>query len=97
MNLEKEHLMPVVDAIARATGKRPHTATIYRWRTRGVRGARLETVVIGGRRVTSVDAVRRFVRETTASADVASGHTVSVSVRENEQKRACDYLESQGI
>ncbi len=42
-------------------GRAPHPETIARWARRGCRGIRLETVVIGGRRYSSLEAVERFV------------------------------------
>ena len=41
---------------------RPHIATIHRWRMRGVRGVRLETTLVGGRRFTSKEAIERFFK-----------------------------------
>ncbi len=38
----------------------PSPATLYRWALKGVRGVRLETVMMGGRRYTSDEAVDRF-------------------------------------
>jgi hypothetical protein len=46
---------------------RPHIATIHRWRLRGVRGVCLETVLVGGRRYTSRQALERFLAATTAA------------------------------
>jgi hypothetical protein len=40
---------------------RLHRATPIRWADRGVRGFRLETVTIGGRRYTSREALARFI------------------------------------
>ncbi len=37
--------------------------TVRRWGTVGVHGHRLETMWRGGRKCTTVDAVRRFMRE----------------------------------
>jgi Protein of unknown function (DUF1580) len=39
---------------------RPHCATIARWASKGRNGVKLETVVIGGRRFTSLEAVERL-------------------------------------
>ena len=39
---------------------RPHSCTPIRWGTIGVRGCRLETCLIGGRRYTSREALERF-------------------------------------
>ncbi len=40
---------------------RPNVSTFWRWHRHGVKGVQLETVVIGGRRYTSVEALQRFV------------------------------------
>jgi Protein of unknown function (DUF1580) len=42
---------------------RPHCATIARWATKGRHGVKLETVVIGGRRYTSLEAIQRFIAQ----------------------------------
>ncbi|MEO2046022.1 MAG: DUF1580 domain-containing protein [Pirellulales bacterium] len=57
---------------AQATKKlpgRPSLRTVWRWMQRGVKGHRLESVLIGGRRYTSVEAGVRFVVATTATSD----------------------------
>ncbi|MBE7464804.1 MAG: DUF1580 domain-containing protein [Planctomycetes bacterium] len=41
-------------------GRRLHVATLHRWARRGVRGVRLEVRALGGRFVTSVQALDRF-------------------------------------
>jgi hypothetical protein len=41
----------------------PSLCTLWRWRLKGVRGRKLETVVIGGRPYTSVEALARFARQ----------------------------------
>ncbi len=58
--------------------RHPHVSTIYRWRLRGIRGVKLETFLIGGRRYTSVEAIERFteriprlIRAITKSGDDA--------------------------
>ncbi|MEQ8763210.1 MAG: DUF1580 domain-containing protein [Planctomycetota bacterium] len=43
--------------------KRPHTATVYRWTHQGLNGVLLESVQIGSKRYTSVEALQRFTRE----------------------------------
>lgn len=47
-------------------GRRPSAATWWRWSTKGVRGVRLETLLIGGRRMTSREALLRFVAASNA-------------------------------
>lgn len=45
-----------------------HVSCLHRWR-HGVRGVKLETCLIGGRRYTSRQAIERFIAATTATAD----------------------------
>ncbi len=52
--------MAVVDA-ARAEGLRVSPKTALRWALHGAHGVRLETIRVGGRRLTSRAAIRRFV------------------------------------
>lgn len=54
-------------------GRRPGFSTWWRWSTKGIHGVRLETLLCGGRRCTSAEAVARFFERTTA---VASGEPV---------------------
>jgi hypothetical protein len=42
-------------------GKRFHISTIYRWATRGTKGRKLKTVVLGGRTYTTEEALRDFM------------------------------------
>lgn len=46
---------------------RPALSTWWRWWRHGVKGVRLETVVIGGKRYTTASAVRRFAAALTAT------------------------------
>jgi len=46
-----------------------NVSTVWRWAKRGVRGIRLETIMIGGIRYTSVEALQRFFAATTAVSD----------------------------
>jgi hypothetical protein len=57
------------------SGKGVHVSTLWRWSFRGVRGIRLETVLIGGIRYTSREALERFVASTTAAADGTTAAT----------------------
>lgn len=47
-------------------GKRLNISTIYRWMNKGIAGIRLETVLVGGQRYTSLAWVQRFVELSTA-------------------------------
>lgn len=41
---------------------KPHPATLWRWSTHGVRGTRLETWTVGGRRFTTLAALEKFLQ-----------------------------------
>lgn len=59
IDISSEQLVPLHKAAPFVPGN-PHQSTFWRWGTRGVRGVVLETVVIGGRRYTSQQALERF-------------------------------------
>jgi hypothetical protein len=44
-------------------GKNVNRSTIYRWSDTGVRGIKLETIQVGGRRMTTHEAIKRFIME----------------------------------
>jgi Protein of unknown function (DUF1580) len=60
----RERLIPIARVAEHGQlwpeGRAPHPETIARWARRGCRGIRLETVVLGGRRYSSIEAVERF-------------------------------------
>lgn len=49
-------------------GRRVSLATLHRWRLAGVRGHKLETCLVGGRRHTSRQAIDRFIAAGNAPA-----------------------------
>ncbi len=49
-------------------GQHPHPSTVFRHAIQGVDGIRLDTIRVGGRLVTSVEAVGRFIRAVSAAA-----------------------------
>jgi hypothetical protein len=66
---EHEKLFPLAKAGQHVPGGPVHVSTLHRWRLRGCRGVRLETVTVGGRRLTSREAILRFIQATTQAAD----------------------------
>jgi hypothetical protein len=60
IDLQTEQLLLLANACDVVPG-RPHVSTLIRWWRDGVRGVKLETVVVGGRRFTSIEAVHRFI------------------------------------
>ena len=63
-----ENLQTLTEA-AQTGPVRRHVSSLVRWAKKGVRGVRLETIKIAGRRFTSKEAMRRFVLATTVAAD----------------------------
>jgi len=66
-----------------------HTITLWRWSKRGIRGVKLETVLVGGIRCTSREAMARFFERTTAAAD---GQPIP-SATASERRRALQAAE----
>ena len=70
INVFKEQLITFAElakSLPRRRGDRPvHLATIHRWRSRGLKGIRLEGVRVGGAWHTSREAFRRFTERLTA-------------------------------
>jgi hypothetical protein len=59
--LLEESLVPLTEACGYFPVKCSRTS-IERWARKGSRGATLETILLGGRRYTSREAIKRFVR-----------------------------------
>ena len=87
MHATKERLFPLVVAVERATGHRPHLSTVLRWASRGQNGVRLETKMLGGRRMTSTEAVDRYVAAVTAARDARPARP---SLTPKQASRAAD-------
>jgi Protein of unknown function (DUF1580) len=68
IDILKEQLLSLDEASRQLHG-RPHRSSLDRWIHHGVRGRRLETVLIGGRRYTSQQALQRFVTATSAATE----------------------------
>jgi hypothetical protein len=51
--------------LERRTGKRLNLSTVYRWSQRGIAGIQLETILVGGCRYTSAQALNRFFTQST--------------------------------
>ena len=75
-------------------GRPVHPSTVWRWAMTGLRGIRLETAMIGGVRVTSEAALRRFFAEVGNASQLSGASSVSMM---RSAAEAChdDYLERQ--
>ena len=82
-----EPLLTLTQAANRLPGK-PHVSSLWRWCKRGVRGVRLETLVLAGRRYTSFRALEEFAAATTAIADGKSIPTRTPRQRQLAIERA---------
>ena len=68
----------------RRGGKPINVSTLWRWATTGVRGIKLETIMAGGSRATSLAAIERFFEALTVQAD---GPTVAEPPRQTKRRR----------
>lgn len=97
IDIQNETLVPVSKIPSYFPG-RPHLATCWRFIQKGIRGIRLESVLCGGKRFTSLEALQRFVEATTASADGAStGKAFTPSAQRIAHEKACRELDEAGI
>jgi Protein of unknown function (DUF1580) len=63
-----EDLLPINGVpkfLEKRIGKRINLSTVYRWKTRGICGVRLETVSVGGGSFTTPDAMNEFFAKST--------------------------------
>lgn len=61
-------LSRAADHYPAVNGRHPHPSTVFRHALQGVDGIQLDTIRVGGRLVTSVEAVGRFIRAVSAAA-----------------------------
>ena len=69
----------------------PHCATVWRWATKGVRGVKLATIIIGGRRMVTPQALEDFLIALNADNPV-SDSPADVSRRAKEASEALEAL-----
>lgn len=60
INIDNEELIPFQEAGALIPGA-PSLGSLHRWKSIGIQGVKLETILIGGTRFTSKQAIRRFI------------------------------------
>jgi len=56
-------LSDVPTLLPRRRGKKTHYSTVYRWATKGARGKKLESRLVGGVRYTTRAALSRFLHD----------------------------------
>jgi len=70
IDIAREHVV-LLNKAPQEVAHRPHVSTFWRWSRGGLKGVRLETVVIGGRRYKSREALQRFFQELNKHRDAA--------------------------
>lgn len=95
IDVEREDLIQFPEARSAFPGRRVGLATLHRWRLSGVRGSKLETVLIGGLRYTSKQAILRFVAD--QNRDQSPAPALTASQRRVQAEAACRILEAAGI
>ena len=71
----------------------PALCTLHRWRLSGVRKTKLETLLVGGIRYTSVEAIARFIANQNASESPA----ITAKQRRTQAEAANRLLQEAGI
>ncbi|MCE9552868.1 MAG: DUF1580 domain-containing protein [Planctomycetes bacterium] len=94
IDVERERLQTFNEAAEEVLphGSRPSYATWWRWWRHGVHGVRLETVRVGGRRLTSAAAVRRFLADVTAAVQGEAPPVRTHQRRQRDRRQAKQVL-----
>ena len=79
----------------RAVPSNPSLCALHRWRLSGVRGVKLETLLIGGKRFTSTEAIARFIAA--QNRDESPTQTLTASQRRTQAETANRVLQEAGI
>jgi Protein of unknown function (DUF1580) len=90
------HLIPPA-----RNGKKTHISTLLRWATKGAKGpdgtiVRLEALRLGGRWVTSREAIQRFMERLTPRVDVEA-QPAPRSPGQRASERAAEELRRRGV
>ena len=89
-----QKLLNICEAIHSVTGRRPNLSTGWRWASKGCRGIRLRTAVLGGKMLTSIEWVEEFIQATTEArnANYVSPVATSSTTREKQKAKASAEL-----
>lgn len=92
IDLSREQAVTLAEAVDLIPGARkPHVRTIWRWAAKGLRGLRLESACIGGKRCTSKEAIARFIERLTESRNEA---VMPLTERQSPRHRRTRDLEA---
>lgn len=96
IDVNTEAILKLNDARTAFPGdKRLSLATLHRWRLNGIRGVRLETILIGGMRYTSREAIARFIAA--QNAEGASDFVITPAQRKRLAEAAQEALTRAGV
>jgi len=95
IDAKTEHLLTFAQLASKVPPNGTHVCTVYRWADKGCRGQKLETLMVGGRRYSTFEALLRFSDKITAS--VNKPKSLTSKEREAAIRAAEDRLESLGI
>lgn len=84
---ERDTLIPAAKLIEQKTGRRPSPQQSWRWRTRGVNGARLECVRIGSQWYTTEAAFSEFIRAQSGDSWKSGSPVTPPKEREDQMRR----------
>ena len=96
IDLTTETVFPISEAPNHIPGH-PAQGSVWRWVLKGVGGIKLESILIGGKRFTSEEAIQRFCDRRTAAADGDTLPGQTIRQREREIRRAELEAEEAGI
>lgn len=96
IDINSETILSIADAARRLPG-RPHLSTVWRWITTGTRYGKLESIVIGGQRYTSAEAIQRFAESSTRAANGERPTATTSKQRQWQIEAAEKRLEELGI
>jgi hypothetical protein len=98
IDVKAETIISFSDARSAFPGidRRLSLATLHRWRLKGIRGIKLQTILIGGLRYTSREAIIRFVDGLNAG-DTPAVPAITAPQRRKQSEAAQFQLEEMGI
>lgn len=96
IDIQAETIVSISEAPQHIPG-RPSMATVWRWVLKGTRAGKLESILIGGRRFTSLEKIQMFAEQSTAMANGETQHVRTSTQRERAIRQAEADCERSGI
>lgn len=97
IDLHTEHVLTLAEAARLIPPTGVAISTLWRWKTKGVRGVRLEAALIGGRWYTSAEAIDRFFAALAAKAGQEVATPTESAARKARIERAERRLAARGV